>query len=76
MADRWVITFESVYFVMKAERVLRQGGMDIRLIPVPRQFSSDCGLAIELSSQALDRVKEILQKNGVKAESFHEWTSK
>jgi hypothetical protein len=31
---------------MKAEKVLTRKGVAIKLIPTPREFSSDCGIAI------------------------------
>ena len=70
MPDSWVITFDSVYYVMKAERILREKGIGINLIPTPREISSDCGVAIELVDSRLDLVKEILQKNGLGQTSF------
>jgi hypothetical protein len=76
MPDRWVITFESVYFVMKAERILKERGIKIDLIPTPREISSDCGIAIELTGENLDRVREILKKDGMAPASFREWKSK
>jgi hypothetical protein len=33
---------------MRAEKLLKGKGMKIDLIPVPREISSDCGVAIEL----------------------------
>ena len=42
----FVAIFHSIHRVMKAEKVLKQEGAPILLIPVPRQLTSDCGLAI------------------------------
>ncbi len=63
MPARWVITFESVYYVMKAEKLLKENGYDALLIPTPREISSDCGIAIELTGVNIDTVKNILQQN-------------
>jgi hypothetical protein len=63
MPDRWVITFESVYYVMKAEKMLKEKGWAVVLIPVPRHISSDCGIAIEMKGDNLDKVKDILEHN-------------
>jgi hypothetical protein len=40
--------FSSVHHVMKAEKLLKNRGFKIDLIPMPREISSDCGVAIEL----------------------------
>lgn len=60
-----VAIFHSIHRVMKAEKVLKLAGADILLIPVPRQLSSDCGLAIRYAPEARATVDEILQKEGL-----------
>jgi len=47
---RCLFVFESVHQVMKAEKLLEGQGVKIDLIPMPREISSDCGVAIELHS--------------------------
>lgn len=42
-----LLIFHSLHKVMRAEQVLKAAGFDVRLLPVPRQLSSDCGLALE-----------------------------
>ncbi len=44
-----VAIFHSVHRVMKAEKILKQNQLDILLIPVPRELSADCGLAIRFA---------------------------
>ena len=46
--ERCLLVFDSIHHVMKAERFLKRGGLKIDLIPMPREISSDCGVAIEL----------------------------
>ncbi len=55
-----IITFVSVHFVMKAEKILKKEGIDTRLIPTPRKISSDCGMAIEAHYENIERIKTIL----------------
>ena len=59
---RCLFVFESVHQVMKAEKLLKGQGIKIDLIPMPREISSDCGVAIELppgsKEEAMDFLKE------------------
>lgn len=57
-----VAIFNSVHRVMQAEKVLKAAGTEILLIPVPRQLTSDCGLAIRYDSGQKDRVERILEE--------------
>lgn len=43
-----VVLFDSIHDVLAAERVLRARGMWHDMVPVPRELSTDCGMAIEL----------------------------
>jgi hypothetical protein len=57
-----ILLFQSVHQVMKAEKALKERGMAVDLIPVPREISSDCGVAIqvplEVSEEALCLIGE------------------
>lgn len=69
---RYVITFPSVYFVMKAEKILKKAGINVRLIPTPREISSDCGMAMEVQYQKVEEIKKMLKNEGCKPEGFYE----
>jgi hypothetical protein len=47
-SEKCLIIFDSIHQVMKAEKLLKKEGLKIDLIPMPREVSSDCGIAIEL----------------------------
>ncbi|HAD05297.1 MAG: hypothetical protein A2091_09375 [Desulfuromonadales bacterium GWD2_61_12] len=55
-----VAIFHSIHRVMKAEKLLKLAGLDILLIPVPRQLSSDCGLAIRFAPEVGAAVLAVL----------------
>jgi len=55
---------------MKAEKALVKEGYRVTLIPPPRQFSSDCGIAVRFAVSDRDAVVETLQKNGVEQPAF------
>ncbi len=57
--------------VMRAERVLKAATLDVRLVPVPRQLSSDCGLALEFMSTDRDRAVQELEAAGCPFEELH-----
>lgn len=50
----YVAIFHSIHRVLKAEKILKQEKHDFLLIPVPRQLTSDCGLALRFSPEAKD----------------------
>ncbi|NWF93646.1 MAG: DUF3343 domain-containing protein [Syntrophaceae bacterium] len=60
-----VFLFESIHRVMKAEKLLKGRGIKIDLTPVPREISSDCGVAIELPGDSEAEALFILRENGI-----------
>jgi hypothetical protein len=60
-----VAIFNSIHRVMKAEKLLKEAGATILLIPVPRELASDCGLAIRFAPEQQAQVEEILDRAGL-----------
>jgi hypothetical protein len=50
---------------MKAEKLLKGEGMEVDLIPVPREISSDCGVAIELPLGLKENVLRLFKENKI-----------
>ena len=55
-----ILIFRGTHQVMSAEKRLKGGGVSMRLIPVPRRLTSDCGLAIRIPLAERERAREIL----------------
>lgn len=60
-----VIILFSIHFVLKAEKLLLADKIPIDVIPVPRDISSDCGMAIEFSCDDVDRVQGVLAEGEI-----------
>jgi len=60
-----VAIFNSIHRVMKAEKVLKGKKLGILLIPVPRQLTSDCGLAIRFAAELRGEVEATLAAAGL-----------
>ena len=56
----YIAIFHSIHRVLKAEKVLKSARVDFLLIPVPRQLTSDCGLALRFSPEDKDNLLAVL----------------
>jgi Putative Se/S carrier protein-like len=65
MVQYGVALFHSAAHVMRGEKVLNQAGIRVKLIPTPRQLSSDCGMALRFEQGEAERVTAILAENRV-----------
>jgi uroporphyrinogen-III synthase len=50
---------------MRTEKLLKEKGIEVDLIPVPRDISSDCGIAVELLKESEERALLILRENRI-----------
>lgn len=66
-------TFYSWHHALRAEKVLGRLGMEVALIPGPREISSNCGTALRFDYQRLQSVQEVLAKSRVQVEAFHRY---
>jgi hypothetical protein len=55
-----VASYQATYAVLKAEKILTGLGIETKLIPVPRQISSNCGISLRFPFEAFDRASEAL----------------
>ena len=65
-----VAIFHSIHRVMKAEKILKAAKLAVLLIPVPRQLSSDCGLAIRFPVTLRPQVELALSEAGLDVAEF------
>jgi hypothetical protein len=72
--DYAVVLFHSTQGAMKAERVLLLAGFTVKLIPTPRQFSSNCGTALRCPWSDASAVRAALKSNGVEFQSIRKLT--
>jgi hypothetical protein len=56
---------------MRTEKLMLKAGFKIKLIPVPRQFSSDCGIAIRFEWEHCEQIKMLLEEKKVEFETIY-----
>ena len=71
MTQYGVILFHTTSAVMRAEKLLKKQGYATKLIPTPRELSSDCGIALRFEYNRYDAVKSVLESAKIEFDSFH-----
>jgi N-acyl-L-homoserine lactone synthetase len=67
-----VILFHTNSSVMRAEKLLKRAGYSIKIIPTPREFSSDCGVALRFDWTDCEQVKLILDTAHLEIDAIHQ----
>ncbi len=60
-----VFVLYSIHNVMKAEKILKQRGIAFDTIPVPKEISSDCGMALMVARHDRGSITRILEEHGL-----------
>lgn len=68
-----IITFRNTHFALKAKRVIERNGRKSETIPVPREFSSECGFCCKVSWDERAEIEKLMRDNGVEIDSIHRW---
>lgn len=66
-----VVLFYTTSSAIHAEKVLVKAGLIVKLVPTPRQFSSDCGVALRFDWGQLEDVRSLLQAADIDVDSVH-----
>jgi hypothetical protein len=67
-----VVLVYSTSHAIRAEKVLGNAGVDCKLIPVPRQLSSDCGVCVRVNRADRETTRQLLEEAGVEIEGIQD----
>ncbi|HKI33226.1 MAG TPA: DUF3343 domain-containing protein [Gemmataceae bacterium] len=71
MTAHGVVLFHGIQAALRAEKVLQKAMLTVKLVPTPRQFSSDCGVALRFAWSDLDPVRDRLATAKVEIDVIH-----
>jgi hypothetical protein len=71
MNTQGVVLFHTTSAALRAEKVVLKANIAGKLIPTPRQLSSDCGIALRFDWSRVDQVKGVLQTARVEIAGIH-----
>ncbi len=63
-----IVTFPSTHLALRGERVAHEAGIQVRMVPVPRQISSDCNMGMEASTDCMERLRSLLTSKGIECD--------
>jgi hypothetical protein len=66
-----VVLFHTSSASLRAEKILAKEGLTVKLIPTPREFSSDCGVALRFAWSDDSRVRTLLDSANMNIYSIH-----
>ena len=71
MSEYGVVLVHTTSAALRGEKILQQAGLTVKLIPVPRELSSDCGIALRFLWEEREAVEEALDAAGLEIAGVH-----
>ena len=66
-----VVLLHSVSEALRAEKLLKAESVSIKVIPVPRHLSSDCGICVRFERENESKVGKILAGNNLQLQGIY-----
>jgi hypothetical protein len=60
-----IFLFQNIRQVILAERWSVENKLDVKVIPVPRPYSTECGMCLEVSSEDGDMLQQFASDQGM-----------
>jgi hypothetical protein len=67
-----VVLFHTTSAAIRAEKTLAHAGLSVKLIPTPREFSSDCGMALRFEWEQRAQVESWLNNARVEIDTIRQ----
>jgi hypothetical protein len=73
MKDNYsVVIFYSTSAAIRAENLAQKVNLKVKLIPIPRHLSSDCGICLQFNNEDQQSIKEILVEKKIEYDDIYE----
>ena len=66
-----VVLLHSVSEALRAEKLLKAESVSIKLIPVPRHLSSDCGICVRVERENESKVEKVLTEKNLQIQGIY-----
>jgi hypothetical protein len=69
-----VVLFHTTSAALRAEKLALEARCKVKLVPTPREFSSDCGLALRFAWGQRAKLERLLTEAEVETAAWQEWS--
>lgn len=71
MIDYYIAVFDSTHYALKFEKVIKDKGFKISIMPVPREITASCGISAKLESDEIERIKILAVEEELKVAGYY-----
>ena len=67
-----IIVFNSTHQALKTEERLREHDIGFEVVPLPKEISAGCGLAIEIAENDLEEAQVLIKRYRIAVKGVYE----
>lgn len=65
LENREIFLFQNIRQVILAERWCVENKIQVKVLPVPKPYSTECGMCLEVTKEAGDKLEIFAKENGL-----------
>ncbi len=69
--NKVIVLFQNIRQVILAEQWCVDNKLPVKVIPVPKPHSTECGMCLEINKEELERMEMFARENGFTARIIH-----
>ncbi len=66
-----IATFDTTHMALYFEKSCRKMGLKVKIVPVPREISSSCGLACSYPCEEEAQVMSVASEKNIEVSGYH-----
>lgn len=66
-----IATFDTTHMALFFEKSCRSIGLKVKIVPVPREISSSCGLACSYPCEDEEKIRSIVAEKAIEVSDYH-----
>lgn len=66
-----IATFHTTNQAITFEKVMKDNKVEVKLMPVPRQVSSSCGIAAQIPCELKDQIIKVCLEQNIEIDEIH-----
>lgn len=67
-----LISFNSTHHAIRSEKLLKDKGYELTILPTPREITASCGISIAIDGDKIDEISSYLNKNEINIGGIYE----
>lgn len=66
----YLITFKNTHTAISGEKILKEKGFQVVVMPTPTSITKSCGISIRINKEDFEKVSELIKENVLDTESI------